>query len=578
MNWIKDHKFVSVFVVSIALSFILYGNTIPGDFVYDDKFFSDRSELKTLDHLSQIWLEPYVGSEVAGAYRPVAIFSFSLNFIIFGSSPVSFHVINIILNGIAVFLLFLLILKLFNNWKLAIFSALFYAVLPIHTEAVAFIKSRDEIIGTIFTLLAWLLFIKSTSDENINWKGVFKSGLLFFIAVLSKEALILSPIIFIIFFYFKRRPSLKKLFEISTIFVPIYLLYFMMRLKALGIYAFGNSGYDFIANPLFQSNVQERLWTPFKIVAIYLEKILIPIKLSATYFYNQVTLVSSPAHSVQALIGIIIFATLIFLVVHKKTRTTPYGVGALIFLVPYFMVSKFIFKAADIVAERWMYFPTTGLSLIAGYLVYKVYDYKKVVGIILMASIVFVYGYMIMTRNRVWLSSESLFGSMVKDAPNSVQGYKMMYFLYMNHRPPEEVAQFIEKAHKIAPQDPAILEEMGVLQFKLGNLNLAEKYFRDAYASDPRQSYMSNLIAFYRLTMVDDEKEGRYDEVIKKLSRLRILEPNNWEIYYLFGQTYVLKNDYSKAKYYYNRALMLNPSNYDIRYRIKMLDNTAVFE
>jgi len=182
----RKHLFL-VFLGSLAISFLLYGNGIKGNFVYDDQFFAGRSELRSAGHLANLWLEPYEPSRsYNGVYRPLAIFSFSLNFVLLGSSPVSFHTINIILNAVSVFLLFILVLKLFDNINLALFSALFYGFLPIHTEAVAFIKSRDELLATIFILLAWLLFIKST-EKSINWKGIFGSSVLFLLSLLSKE-------------------------------------------------------------------------------------------------------------------------------------------------------------------------------------------------------------------------------------------------------------------------------------------------------------------------------------------------------------------------------------------------------
>ena len=128
-----------IFLGIIAIRFALYGSSIGGDFIYDDTYFSDRTELKSSEHLTQIWLEPYLPDNPdAGSYRPFAVFSFSTNYIIFGSSPVIFHIINIILNALVIYLIFLLVYRLFNNRNLALFSAIFFAFLPIHTEAVAF--------------------------------------------------------------------------------------------------------------------------------------------------------------------------------------------------------------------------------------------------------------------------------------------------------------------------------------------------------------------------------------------------------------------------------------------------------
>ena len=110
-----------IFLGALALSFLLYGNSLKGDFVYDDHFFADRAELRSPAYLFKVWTEPYLPQHIAsGLYRPLTVFSFALNFIIFGNSPLSFHVVNILLNGAVIFLVFLLVFKLFKNKTLAL--------------------------------------------------------------------------------------------------------------------------------------------------------------------------------------------------------------------------------------------------------------------------------------------------------------------------------------------------------------------------------------------------------------------------------------------------------------------------
>ena len=567
-----------IFLVSLGISFILYGNTINGAFVYDDNFFSARSELRSVDHLTKLWLEPYTNFEEDSSYRPLAIFSFSLNFLVFGNSPVSFHIINIILNALAVFLLFLLVLKFFNNRNLAFFSALLYAFLPIHTEAVAFIKSRDEILATVFVLLAWLLFIKYTEDKIINWKGIIISSLLFFLAILSKETFVLSPLLFFAIFIINKKVKIKDLLQMVLIFLPVILLYFLMRIKTLGLYALGNSRNDFVTNPLFYANLQQHLWTPFKIASMYIGKIFIPINLSATYFYNQVTLVTNPLHSIQVILGLVFLCTLVLLVSVKKTRITLCGIGAIIFLISYFMVSKFLFQAGDIVAERWMYFPSAGLSMIGGYVIFRIYNYKRELGLIILTVILITYGFIVVTRNKVWLTSDALFGSMITDAPNSVQGYLMLNVLNFHVKTREnkvsELTGWIDSAYKIAPNYPPVLNWKGIQALNNENFESAEKYFLDAVKGDNRPNYLQNLAKFYIIYSSFYNKNRQYNASIKQLIKLRALVPDSWEPYFLLGQAYSFKKDYPKATYYFKKAVSLEPNDADLKKSLESLEKS----
>lgn len=46
-----------VILTSIAISFLLYGNTIRGGFVYDDDFITSRPELRSASYLPKLWTE-----------------------------------------------------------------------------------------------------------------------------------------------------------------------------------------------------------------------------------------------------------------------------------------------------------------------------------------------------------------------------------------------------------------------------------------------------------------------------------------------------------------------------------------
>ena len=107
---VSRRHLVFVFFGAVVLSFVLYGNSIPGEFVYDDHLWADRTELREPEHLLKLWTEPYLPAfPHAGIWRPFSVFTYALNFVVFGDSPVSFHVFSILLNGITTFLVFLLV-------------------------------------------------------------------------------------------------------------------------------------------------------------------------------------------------------------------------------------------------------------------------------------------------------------------------------------------------------------------------------------------------------------------------------------------------------------------------------------
>ncbi|MDP2708910.1 MAG: hypothetical protein Q8O93_02565 [bacterium] len=63
-----------------GLVFLIYGRTLAGDFVFDDRHIIERQALlSNLNLLDQVLTEPYAAVE-AGAYRPITLLSYTFNF------------------------------------------------------------------------------------------------------------------------------------------------------------------------------------------------------------------------------------------------------------------------------------------------------------------------------------------------------------------------------------------------------------------------------------------------------------------------------------------------------------------
>ncbi|MDO8496098.1 MAG: hypothetical protein Q7S43_01450 [bacterium] len=473
-------------ILFMILSFVLYGNTLrESEFVYDDTFFSERLELRDPSHLKDIWLEPYVGYQSPGAYRPLTIFTISLNFI-FGQSTMGFHLVNIILNGIITYLIFLVIFKLFSNKLLAIFTSLIFAFLPIHVEAVAFIKSRDELLASVFCLLAWLFFIKATGNKPVFKRSIVLSSVFLFLSILSKETFLINVLIFPAVYWFQKKDKFWPIFKMSLWYAPALSAYLSMRYIALGSYAFGKESVSFVANPLRDSDFFTRIWTACKIIFIGISKTFIPVNLSATYHYNQLKLIQNPFTSIETLIGVIFITFLIVFIVKDRTRKSPLGIGALIFFASYILVSKFLYKyGGEIFGERWMYFPSIGLSLIFGHFFSGIYKKGAAWSLTIFAIILSLYATVLIPRNLVWLSNKSLYENMIHTAPNSIVGYHGMANYYYHIKKLPEAMSYIESANKIYSDHPPLVNLQGLTATEIGNFELAEKSFFKAIELRP---------------------------------------------------------------------------------------------
>src|SRR3989344_3639561 len=166
-----------------ALVLIIYGQSLAGRFVFDDRGIAEHQELFTgLDQVVQVATHPYWIVE-AGLYRPVTLLSYLFNTVFLGEGAFGFHLINLFLYFGICACIYLLVKRLFENEWLAYLSALIFLVLPIHTEVVANITGRSELLALFFSLLALIEF---TKDKASFWRA----GLWLLIGLGAKETAI----------------------------------------------------------------------------------------------------------------------------------------------------------------------------------------------------------------------------------------------------------------------------------------------------------------------------------------------------------------------------------------------------
>src|SRR3990167_3463522 len=334
-------------VLALILSFVLFGNGIGGDFVFDDTIvivgnpFIDGQ----LGGFGKIFITPYFAYQPhPGLYRPLTIASYSLNAFVLGSSPVGFHVVNIFLHALTSFLAFVLLYRLSVS-KIAAFAGfLFFMFLPIHTEAVTSIVGRAEILSLLFVIGALLLALKQ--------RYIFASTL-FLLGLLSKETAVAFLPIFLFFdFYRNNNNNIKRTFKNSLYLVPAVIFYVVLRYIALGEHFLKNDA-TAVYNPIKFAPFFSGLWTSFKVFYLYLAKTFFPLNLSSDYSFGQIPLVKNPFASFEAMMGIAIFCLIALL--FFKVKDILMRSGIIIFLFSYFVISNWVFKTGTIMAERLMY-------------------------------------------------------------------------------------------------------------------------------------------------------------------------------------------------------------------------------
>ena len=129
-------------------------------------------------------------------------FGYLLIYQIAGSIPFSFHLFNLVLNGITVWLVFCL-LRRFSGERIALIAAGLFALHPIHTESVAWIADVTDLELTVFYLAAFLLYVRLPESSH-KWRVRAAMCAVFALALLSKEQAMTLPVLAMIFEHFYR--------------------------------------------------------------------------------------------------------------------------------------------------------------------------------------------------------------------------------------------------------------------------------------------------------------------------------------------------------------------------------------
>jgi protein O-mannosyl-transferase len=249
-------------ILLFLISICVYANTLTNGYVLDDFAAIKENALvqKGVSAIPDLFTTPYHSGYVKtnlttpavnDLYRPLSLITFATELQLFGESPAISHGFNVLLFAGCVLLLFLFFDRLFGGEKttIAFVASLLFAVHPIHSEVVANIKSRDELLCFFFALSSILSFINYARSGKTHL--LLAGTVLYFLSLLSKETslsfLAIVPLVF--FFYINRNKKRSIYITAATAITGI--AYLLIRQSVLKLHAADDlSNLAFIDNAL----------------------------------------------------------------------------------------------------------------------------------------------------------------------------------------------------------------------------------------------------------------------------------------------------------------------------------------
>lgn len=122
--------------------------------------------------------------------------------------------------------------------------------------------------------------------------------------------------------------------------------------------------------------------------------------------------------------------------------------------------------------------------------------------------------------------------------------------------------EYFSLAYQSCPHDPVILNEIGVLKFKKGELHKAKRYLKKAAEFCRNLEHSSKTVISIQINLSHTyRKLGENQKAIKYLTNVLEDSESNAEIYCSLGFLYLKTNQLQKAIDILHRALAINPAN-----------------
>ena len=374
-----------------GLAIALYGATISYEYVLDDmivisqnqytkKGFSGIWEILTTEHFQGYLLDQkeILGDQSnlveGGRYRPLSTVTFAIETGLWGQDPAMSHLINVLLyalNGLLLFRVLMLLLPGFKGkkWFLGIplLASLLFILHPIHSEVVANIKGRDEILALILALATMYYSLRYAATNNIVWMIVM--AFMFLLSILAKESTLPFFVVIPLSLYYFTESSKKQMTHIVIALGVTFLIYLAIRINVIGfLFGSGSDGGELdLLNEPFQNAVgTEKLGTILFTWLLYLKLLIFPHPLTHDYYPFHIAYhsLSDPwvILSILVYLGLGIYALRDL----KKKGVLSYSIW--FYLLTFSIVSNLVIGLGTFMNERFMYIPSVGYCLAVVYL------------------------------------------------------------------------------------------------------------------------------------------------------------------------------------------------------------------
>jgi Tfp pilus assembly protein PilF len=247
------------------------------NFIWDDNdYVTENRQLRTLDGLQKIWLEPRATPQ----YYPLVHTTFWCEYQLWQLNPLGYHLVNVAIHAATAILLWRLLRQLSvpGSWWIAAI----FAIHPVQVESVAWITERKNVLSGMCYLLAagsyvrWAKWGQGATSEKPSWTWYGLALAFYVAALLSKTVTVSLPAALLLVAWWKDPLSLRRhvvaLIPFFAIGIPMAMLTAWLERNQVGA-----------SGEAFHYGLAERIFLAGRIPWFYAQKLLWPSELSFIY-------------------------------------------------------------------------------------------------------------------------------------------------------------------------------------------------------------------------------------------------------------------------------------------------------
>lgn len=606
LNWdvLKQFKFQAIVLVLIGLAF--YSNSFLNEYALDDGIVIQKNEyvqngfrgipkILSTDAYDSFYKQMNAKEQLSGGrYRPLSIVTFAIEQQLFGSNAkekpendVAFvrHVINVLLYILSVIvLLYFLNTFIFKNLPLIGFiSSLIFLIHPIHTEVVANVKSRDEILSFLFITLTFIQALRYVERKQL--KHLLYGLICYFMALLSKEYAITLIVLIPVLLYITQSNTIKQSIIGTLPYFAIAVLYLFIRFSIVG--KGGAVADPDVLNSPFKFATPSETWaTEIEILNRYIRLLLYPNPLSSDYSYNTIPYTNFKDGMVWLSLFTNLTLVISAVVLFFKRNILSFAIA--FYLLHLLLVSNIFMPLGATMGERLIYHSSLGFAIVIGILLNKLAGIGSseqnkldtrgkgfLICMLLTLVIVGWSGMKVIARNAQWKNDASLFITDASTVPNSalVNGNAGKAYIDMSEKPPNKAQEkelvtkgiyYLTRAVEVHKEYVNGYLNLGVAYFKLSDYDKALENWNIAKRIYPNNPFLKrNLQLMGTVYYNEAMKKGRQQpiEAQKLLEKAIEVDPTNSGYWYNLGGVCFTIGDFEKAKNAWTKTLQLDPNN-----------------